>query len=207
MKIKLIILVLLISLLSACTTIPQESVNLSSEVGIGLKKQHQFQVELVNLYFDIKRKELDETMVKELDEYYNILAPTGEIKLKKAQFIDVVADAEDFNTKYNAAKKELEKAKMLIIKKLDENYLALNQANASITELLQSSVDVKKAKPEAPQTISKTTAGKIDIDIDKALAEVDKFTFKGGEEAEKATMLDDLLRKIFGENQDKEDGI
>lgn len=201
-KIKLIIMVLFISLLSACTKIPQESVNLSSEVGIGLKKQHRFQVELVNLYFDIKRKELDETMVKELDKYFHILAPTGEVKLNKAQFIEVVADAKDFNTKYNVAKEELEKARGLLIKKLDENYLALNQANSSITELLQSSVNVKEAGAEVSHSLSKTTVG--EIDLEKALAEVDKFILKDKEEAEKTIIIDDLLREGIDENQDKE---
>jgi len=197
-KIKSIILFLFILLLSACTNIPQESVNLSSEVGIGLKKQHQFQLELVNLYFDTQRRELGETMMKELDKYFNALAPTGELKLNKAQFMDVLADAKDFNIKYNLAKKELEKARVLLIKKLDENYLALNQANSSITELLQSSATKKEGGSEVSQFLSETSARK--IDLEKALAEVDKFTLEDGEEGEKSIMIDDLHRKVFGEN-------
>lgn len=201
-KIKSIILFSFILLLSACTNIPQESVNLSSEVGIGLKKQHQFQLELVNLYFDTQRKELDETMTKELDKYFNSLAPTGELKLNKAQFMDVFADAKDFNIKYNLAKKELEKARVLLIKKLDENYLALNQANSSITELLQSSATKKEGGSEVSQSLSEMSAGK--IDLEKALAEVDKFTLEDGEEGKKSIMIDELHRKVFGENQDEE---
>ena len=52
--IKLFLIVLIVPLLGACATIPQESVDLSTEVGIGLKKQHESQVDLVNLHFSIK---------------------------------------------------------------------------------------------------------------------------------------------------------
>ncbi|GLI57816.1 hypothetical protein PM10SUCC1_33300 [Propionigenium maris DSM 9537] len=199
-KIKSIMLVLFTLLLPACTNIPEESVSLSSEVGAGLKKQHQFQVELVNLYFDSKRKELDETMLKELDKYFNTLAPTGELKLNKDQFMDVLADAKEFNIKYNSAKKELEKSRVLLIKKLEEDYLALNQANSSITEILKSSAPEKDTGSEVAHSPSETSAVK--INLEKALAEVDGFTLEDVEEGEKSIMIDDLHRKVFGESQE-----
>lgn len=199
-KIKSIMLVLFTLLLPACTNIPEESVSLSSEVGAGLKKQHQFQVELVNLYFDSKRKELDETMLKELDKYFNTLAPTGELKLNKDQFMDVLADAKEFNIKYNSAKNELEKARVLLIKKLDEDYLALNQANSSITEILKSSAPEKDTGAEVSPSPSETSAVK--INLEKALAEVDGFTLEDGKEDEQSIMIDDLHKKVFGEKQE-----
>lgn len=201
-KIKSIMLVLFALLLAACTSIPQESVDLSSEVGAGLKKQHQFQVELVNLYFDSKRKELDETMQKELDKYFNTLAPTGELKLNKDQFMDVLADAKEFNVKYNSAKKELENSRVLLIKKLDENYLELNEANSSITELLKASAPGNGIGTEVSQ--STPQASSVKIDLEEALAEVDGFTLEDGREVEKSSMIDDLHRKVFGENQEIE---
>ncbi len=199
-KIKSIMLVLFTLLLPACTNIPEESVSLSSEVGAGLKKQHQFQVELVNLYFDSKRKELDETMLKELDKYFNTLAPTGELKLNKDQFMDVLADAKEFNIKYNSAKNELEKARVLLIKKLDEDYLALNQANSSITEILKSSAPEKDTGSEVSPSPSEKSAVK--INLEKALAEVDGFTLEDGKEDEQSIMIDDLHKKVFGEKQE-----
>jgi len=197
-KMKSIMLVLFVSLLTACATIPQESVDLSIEVGIGLKKQHQSQIDLVNLHFAIKRKGLDEAMMRALDKYFETLTPAGTITLDKTQLSDVAADVMDLSAKNNAAKEELEKARVLLIKKLDENYLALNQANSSITGLLQSAVTVKKARSEAFQSLSKATDGK--IDLDKAFAELDEFILKGGEEAGKTIKLVDKLKALFGEN-------
>ena len=197
-KMKSIMLVLFVSLLTACATIPQESVDLSIEVGIGLKKQHQSQIDLVNLHFAIKRKGLDEAMMRALDKYFETLTPAGTITLDKTQLSDVAADVMDLSAKNNAAKEQLEKARVLLIKKLDENYLVLNQANSSITGLLQSAVTVKEARSEAFQSLSKATDGK--IDLDKAFAELDEFILKGGEEAGKTIKLVDKLKALFGEN-------
>lgn len=202
-KMKLIILVLFVSLLTACATIPQESVDLSREVGVGLTKQHQSQIDLFNLHFAIKRKALDEAMKRALDKYFETLTPAGTITLDKTQLSDMAADVMDLSAKNNAAKEELEKARVLLIKKLYENYLALNQANSSITGLLQSAVTVKEARSEAFQSLSKATEGK--IDLDKAFAELDEFILKGGEEAGKTIKLVDKLKALFGENQDKKE--
>ncbi len=73
-KIKTHIFALIIVLLTACATIPQESVKLSSEVGIGLQKQHQSQIDLINLHFSIKRNHLDETMAKALNHYPKLIS-------------------------------------------------------------------------------------------------------------------------------------
>jgi len=202
-KIKSIAMILFILLLSACTSIPQESVDLSSEVGIGLKKQHQLQVELVNLYFDSREKELDEAMVKELEKYFDTLAPTGELKLNRAQFMDVLADTKDFNAKYNSTKQELEKARMLLIKNLEENYLALDQANSSITELLQASAAPKDMGARMTPPSSEATTG--EIDLEKTLAEISRFTLEESEADEESVGEADLPKEELVESQEKED--
>lgn len=186
--------ILLISLLTACASIPPESVKLSTEVGVGLKKQYQSQVELVNLHFSIKRKMLDEALEKTLKRYFEGLTPAGTITLNRSQFGDVATDIKTFSAKNNAAKEELEKARLLVVKQLNDNYLSLNLANASITGLLQSAVSVKEARTEAFQALSEATEGK--VDLDKVFSELDEFVLKGGEEAGKAIKLVDKLKAL-----------
>ena len=198
-RIKTFVLVAFLSLLAACATIPQESVDLSSEVGIGLQKQHQSQIDLVNLHFSIKRKSLDAAMSRALDTYFETLAPSGSITLTRAQLGDVADDVMSLSEKNNAAKEELEKARVLLSKKLNENYLILNQANSSVTGLLQSAVRVKEARSEAYKKLSESTAGK--IDLDKMFSELDDFVLKGGEEAGKAIKLVDKLESILKEKE------
>jgi hypothetical protein len=198
-RIKTFVLVSFLSLLAACATIPQESVDLSSEVGIGLQKQHQSQIDLVNLHFSIKRKSLDAAMSRALDTYFETLAPSGSITLNRAQLGDVADDVMSLSEKNNAAKEELEEARVLLSKKLNENYLILNQANSSVTGLLQSAVTVKEARSEAYKKLSESTGGK--IDLGKIFSELDDFVLKGGEEAGKAIKLADKLESILKEKE------
>ncbi len=180
--IKTFKLVVFLFLLSACSTIPQESVDLSSKLGVGLRKQHQSQIDLVNLYFSIKRKSLDEAMSRALDRYFEALAPNGSITLNRSQLDDVAADVMSLNEKNNVVKGELEKARVLLLKKLNENYLILNQANSSITGLLQSAVTVKEARSEAYKKLSQAAGG--EIDFEKAFSKLEDFVLKGSEWSE-----------------------
>lgn len=205
--IKTFILAAFVSLFTACgATIPQESVDSSREVGIGLRKQYQSQIDLVNLHFSIKRKNLDEALSPALDEYFEFLFESSmendSIELSRNQLAGVVKDVMILNEAHNAKKEELEKARGLLIKKLYENYLILNQANSSITGLLQSAVDVKKATSETYKKLSGVTGGK--INLDRVFSELDDFVLKYGEEADKPIKLVEKLESIFKEKENKE---
>jgi len=186
---------MLVTLLSACTTIPQESVDLSSEVGIGIQKQHQSQIELINLHFSINRNNLDAAMQTALSSYFTALAPKNSITLNKAQLENVAEDIILINQKNNVAKEELEKARVFLIKKLSENYLILSQANSTITGLLQSAVTVKEARSEAYKKLYEATDRK--IDLSKVFSELDEFILKNGEKSGKGIGLVEKIQTIL----------
>ncbi len=200
-KIKIHIFALIIVLLTACATIPQESVKLSNEVGIGLQKQHQSQIDLINLHFSIKRKYLDETMAKALNHYFKTLTPNGSITLTASRLNDVADDVILINRKNNAAKEELEKARVYLIGKLSENYSILNQANASVTNLLQSAVTNKEARSETYEKLSRATAG--NINLNNIFAELDDFVERNGEKSGKAINLVEKLESALDKETDK----
>jgi len=108
-KIKIHIFALVMVLLTACATIPQESVKLSSGVGIGLQKQHQSQIDLINLHFSIKRNRLDETMAKALNNYFEMLTPKGSITLTASRLNDVADDVILINRKITRQRKSWKK--------------------------------------------------------------------------------------------------
>ncbi len=200
-KIKIHIFALVIVLLTACATIPQESVKLSNEVGIGLQKQHQSQIDLINLHFSIKRKHLDETMAKALNHYFETLTPNGSITLTASRLNDVADDVILINRKNNAAKEELEKARVYLIGKLRENYSILNQANASVTNLLQSAVTNKEARSETYEKLSRATSG--NINLNNIFAELDDFVERNGEKSGKAINLVEKLESALNKETDK----
>ncbi len=192
---KYIAVIILVTLLSACATIPQESVDLSSEVGIGIQKQHQSQIDLINLHFSVNRNNLDTAMQNALNSYFSALTPNNSITLNKAQLGDVAEDVLLINKKNNTAKEELEKARVLLIKKLSNNYLILSQANSSVTGLLQSAVTVKEARSEAYKKLSEATDGK--IDLGKVFSELDEFVLNNGEKAGEGIKLVEKFQTIL----------
>ncbi|NOY72950.1 MAG: hypothetical protein GXP14_11340 [Gammaproteobacteria bacterium] len=200
-KIKIHIFALVIVLLTACATIPQESVKLSSEVGIGLQKQHQSQVDLINLHFSIKRNRLDEAMAKALNHYFETLTPNGSITLNARRLNDVADDVILINRKNNAAKEELEKVRVYLIGKLSENYLILNQANVAVTHLLQSAVTNKEARSETYEKLSRATAG--NINLNNIFAKLDDFIEKNGEKSGKAINLVEKIESVLDKESDK----
>ncbi|MBS4694724.1 hypothetical protein J4G65_04420 [Aeromonas allosaccharophila] len=174
-----------------CASVPPESVTLSSEVGAGIKKQQQAQVGFLNLYFEAKRKDLDAAFQRALNTYFSTIAPSGSVTLTKTQLDDVAKDVIDLSRKNAQAKESLEKVRIDLLTKLDENYQTLNQANSTVTGLLQSVVSTKEAANKSIQLINTTTDGR--IQLDKVFAEIDSFVVKGGSEAGKAI---DLIEKI-----------
>ncbi|WP_441253845.1 hypothetical protein [Aeromonas sp. A600556] len=174
-----------------CASVPPESVTLSSEVGAGIKKQQQAQVGFLNLYFEAKRKDLDAAFQRALNTYFSTIAPSGSVTLTKTQLDDVAKDVIDLSRKNAQAKESLEKVRIALLTKLDENYQTLNQANSTVTGLLQSVVSTKEAANKSIQLINTTTDGR--IQLDKVFAEIDSFVVKGGSEAGKAI---DLIEKI-----------
>lgn len=190
---KAIAVAVLLGAISACATIPQESVSLSNELGVGIKKQHQAQVNFLNLYFESKRKDLDAALQRAIAVYFSTIAPGGSVTLTTVQLSNVAEDVLKLNDKSNAAKGELETVRVNLVSKLEDNYLTLNQANSTITGLLQSAVSVKEATNKSAQLVSSATGGR--INLDKIFSEIDSFVLKGGSEAGKAI---DLKVKIQG---------
>ncbi|MBK8570505.1 MAG: hypothetical protein IPN81_11460 [Nitrosomonadales bacterium] len=177
-----------------CATVPPESVTLSSEVGAGIKKQHQAQIDFLNLYFEAKRKDLDAAFQRALNTYFSTIAPSGSVTLTKTQLDDVATDVIKLSLKNAQAKESLEKVRIDLLSKLDENYQTLNQANSTVTGLLQSVVSTKEAANKSIQLVSTATGGR--IQLDKVFEEIDSFVVKGGSEAGKAINLIEKIRNV-----------
>ena len=145
-----ILVVSAVLIISGCANIPQESVTLSQEIGAGIKSIHESNVRLVNQYFASKKIEIESYQEKALERFFNEIAaatavpgapPLGARELfKMKQEIDRInAEA----SKYIAA---LETSRNMTLEKLQANYSILIAANGSVTGILQSAVDLDKAR-------------------------------------------------------------
>jgi hypothetical protein len=158
----------LILLLPGCAGMPKQSVQLSQEVGRGIAAYHQAYTNVLNEYFVQKRGAINRFI---LDTYLpaymeNIMVEmelAGEDPEKLHPFMvhDVVKDVA---AKRDAMQEELEKTRIALIDAVSRDYLLLIHANATITGLLQSAVDVNESAASLSGTIESVSGNQIDFD-------------------------------------------
>jgi hypothetical protein len=202
MRTATIVAWMIIPLAAGCATIPRESVELSARVGTGIGEQHQAGTKLINLYFDASRSELDRALIRAVSDYFATLTPDGQVTLTRAQLDDVATDIAGLNRRNNEAREELEKARQLVLSRLNDRYLALSQANASVTGLLQSAVTVKSTRSKAFRDIADGTGG--DLDLEAIVSQLDGFVAKAGTESGKAIKLVDEVQRLVDGDNDKD---
>lgn len=192
MKIPSLLIAFLITvLLSSCATVPDESVALSRELGAGITKQYQAEIDLINMHFALKRNQLDESLRHSMRTYFSALTPSDSITLTRSQFSDISEYVLTLNKRYKSENESLEQLRLLLLKKLHENYLALDRANASITALLQSDTDVRHAAGEAVSHLS--GAVNQHINLNSILTKVDRVTTNIGDKSAQLNNLIDSL--------------
>ena len=155
-------------LLSGCAGMPKQSVQLSQEVGKGIASYHQAYTNVLNEYFAQKREAINRFILNTYLPAYieNIkaeLKAAGEDPEKLHPFMvhDVVKDVA---AKRDAMQEELEKTRIALIDAVSKDYLLLIHANATITGLLQSAVDVNEAAVSLSGSIETVSGNQIDFD-------------------------------------------
>jgi len=176
----------LISILASCASIPPEAVTLNAEVSVGVNKMYLSQISLVNLYFETQQTSLDKASESAIDRYFSIITPSDdtEISFSGVQLEDISGDVVALVEKSNAAKAELEKIRIKIIKDLETNYLNINSGITTVSGLLQSAVSVKEASSEAYSKLNAATGGA--IDLEQIFTSLDSIVADAGDNIESA---------------------
>jgi len=100
------------------------------------------------------------------------------------QLEDISGDVVALVEKSNAAKAELEKIRIKIIKDLETNYLNINSGITTVSGLLQSAVSVKEASSEAYSKLNAATGGA--IDLEQIFTSLDSIVADAGDNIESA---------------------
>lgn len=163
MPLKILALAALL-VVSGCTTvIPPQSIELSTEIGIGIGQQHNAQISLLDLYFSMKQDQLNQAFRDALNAYFGVIASTGSITMNASMLNDVATDILNLNLKYAQSMEDLEGLRRESLSDLTENFTAMSHANASITSLLESAVDLDEARGEVYATLKETTGGALNL--------------------------------------------
>ena len=191
----------LLLLVSGCATIPQDSVQLSQEIGKGVKGQYLSQVQLVNHYFSQRRVQLNATLEKSIEAYFKtIIGQKEEVTLERNQLQDVSTDIRRRIEIHEKSLEELDSSRVFLLAKLEENYVEISKANSAITGLLQSSIAVENAKADAYAKIYTATDGK--IDIAGALKEADEVIAEHGGQTDIALELLIKIKEFIEKNKE-----
>lgn len=186
-------------IVSGCASVPQESVTLNKEIATGITSIHESNVRFINQYFEIKHLAIDKYEEEALDNFFNeIVAATTKPEatpLGIQDLYNIKRQVEKIHATGTKFQTELSASKALIIEKLQSEYNLIISANSSITGLLQSAVDIDKAKNDGLSKIKEFTDGKIDLtEID---LKVNEYLAKLGSSSSKASSLIDSIQETL----------
>ncbi|MCP4050108.1 MAG: hypothetical protein GY730_05315 [bacterium] len=189
-------------MVSGCATIPQESVTLNKEVTAGITLLHESNIRFINQYFEGKVSEIDNLEKEAIDNFFNqIAAATTKASappLGAQDLYRIKGKVEEIYSEGAKFKKQLYASKSLIIEKLQAEYNLLISANSSITVILQSAVDIDKAKNDSLSKVADLSNGRIDLtDID---SEIDGYLAKFGNSAAKGASLVTTIQDVLNSN-------
>jgi len=196
--ISFLVAILVAFVLGGCASVPKESVELSKEIGKGIAECQRSYTGLLNTYFASKKQKVDQWIENEYLPGYlsNIQADLKNAgqstTLSPQQLRDVLRDV---IVERDQKHTDLENTRLLILTKSNEHYTLLSQANASVTGLLQSMVDVKEATSSATQKIKTGSGGQVDLEqIEKNF---NNYVKKAGAASAKATNLYDTIKSAL----------
>jgi len=193
----------LMILVAGCASIPQESVTLNKEVANGITSIHESNIRFINQYFVVKKAEIDKYEKEALDNFFNkIAAATSNPStppLRVQDLYKIKGKVEEIHAVGTKFKSELDASKDLIIEKVQSEYNLVISANSSITGLLQSAVDVDKAKNDGLSKVKELTSGKIDLtDID---SQINDYLAQLGSSSAQASSLIESIQEALNSNK------
>lgn len=200
-----------------CAKIPPASVELNQEVGVAIIKKHKAYVGLLDAFFDARAKQLD-------DFIFNILIPRYVDNLQKKLSKDKTnlnkcdsgcisykffpASLKELSKVRNKLIDDLNKTKRGILEKANEELRLVLSANAQLTALLQSAVDVQESQNRLAETVGKHIG--YEVDLSALQSKFDGYLIKAGKTAKKGTdiiktgeSLYDTLKPVWGGNEER----
>lgn len=198
-------LLLFLALLTlwSCASIPSESVELSRMVGTGIGQSRTAHLATLDAFYKRLKADNDAWVlntflpraihnVKEgLDAACSADPDCEEIEMTEEDFATLTKGVIQFRDSIQAA---LDDNRDDMFRLVNDHYNSLQAANAGVTGLLASAVDVKDATRDATQTISGLTG--IEIDTDQIEKTVFGFLEKAGQAGTRVSDLEDQLADI-----------
>ncbi len=190
----------------SCASIPRESVTLSRQVGAGIGKSRSAHLATLDAFYGRLRADNDAWVVSTflprlIQNFHAGLAEACKQKgdpsptcaqVTERDVASLVGKTVKFRDELQAA---LDKSRNDAFRIIGAHYADLEAANAGVTGLLASAVDVKDATREAAGTLGEVTG--VEIDTDAIERSVDEFLVKAGSVGAPVADLEKSLSRIL----------
>jgi hypothetical protein len=191
-----LVFVLCIFLIESCAHIPQESIQLSEEIGKGIADQNRAYINLLNEYFSVKRKAIDAFIT---ESYAPVVFSSIRTKMKAEGISEIPDTISQMIVKRIVAKRDsmqssLEQVRISILTTAQENATLLSNANTAVTSLLSSAVSVDKSTKKILLSADSLTGSKFKFaEFEKTF---DQYLNKVGTGTAKANDLYEQVNQI-----------
>lgn len=195
--------VLIFLIISACATIPEEAVTLNQEIGKSIADTQTAYMNLLNYYFVQRRAAIDAKMeeyTKRLMENIQKQLPSGVTDIPLDQMERLVKEV---TKRRNLLHEELEKTRVLLIDQLNKDHLLIAQANANVTALLQSFVEVHKGATSLTTKALQLTG--TDLKLSEVNEKLDAQLLKAGDIAANVSGTFQEILELFKKEVTKND--
>jgi|WetSurMetagenome_2_1015567.scaffolds.fasta_scaffold31534_2 hypothetical protein len=180
-----------------CAHIPSESVQLNQMVGKGIENQNQAYSNLLNEYFDLKKKSIDDFITQTYIPAFlnNLRTKAGKDSAMLIPDTVIAKILKKIDSKRDSMQSALEKVRITILTDAQENAMLLTNANSAVTAILKSAVSVDNATKEALHTADSLTGSKFKFsEFEKTF---DKYLLDVGTGTAKTNSLLDQANQIL----------
>jgi hypothetical protein len=184
---------------SGCAKIPPSAAQLNEEVGTAIISKHQAYVNLLDLYFEERAKQVDVFLFK---DYLPVVTKNMQENAAKRGGSPsclppeaIAALTKQLITKRSKLLADLQKTKQQIISRAEEQQKLVLLANGQLTSLLQSAADVESARSRLAQSIGKQLG--YEVDLTAMQEKFDSYLVKAGDAAKKGTSIADTGKSLY----------
>lgn len=179
----------------SCATIPPEAVSLNEEIGKSIASTQAAYVNLLNFYFEQRRQKIDGAMGRYRERVIEAIKaelPESDTEMPFDQAEKILGR---LALRRDQLQGELEKTRILLFDQINRNHLQIIQANANITAILQSFVDVDKGL-RSLSTRTFELAG-IDLRLEDVTSLLDEQLVSAADLAGDVTGTYEKIRALF----------
>lgn len=165
MKAKLLILTILV-LTTSCGRIPVQSVDLMTSIQNEGKRMHKVNLSMVNLFFNEKRQNIDnfirlEYTPKYIEKLTEKIPEDVDVKKELPEILSI--SSKKINERRDAMHNTLEKNRIKILDKLNEDYKIYQNACIELKRLLESAVKVDEERKKLLNQASLLSENRVDF--------------------------------------------